>query len=319
MSGVTGNDKIQSRKDFREILKTAKEIISDFPGFVSIEPTGSYNSDKKKTKFGDIDLITHIDGSLYDNDKKKIKSALAKHFVSQSDKLIVPFVSEKYAGKRYYNSGEIITISLNVPNPSIQACQVDYMIAMDASETRFKKDFLDMPAAKQGIVLGATKVAMIEFNANKILKDLKIKKPELEKNMEIEFNCSSKEIQLRKITYDPDKLKNKEYKTIKQEVIWTSRNWNDLQIILYKLDLSLSFDKLLKQIKSTFKLARSLRRLQGVFKSMVSIKSGEAGKQKGIDKQKALDKVEKLMLENISFKDYINHDSMLQEKNNENI
>jgi hypothetical protein len=307
MSGVTGNNKIQSRADFREILRTAKDIMKDFPGFVSVDPTGSYNSDKKKTTFGDIDLITYIDGSLYDNDKKKIKSALAKYFKAMPDSIIAPFVSDKYMGKKYYNSGEIITISLNVKNPSIQACQVDYIIAMDETETKFKKDFLDMPAAKQGIVLGATKVAMIEFSSKKILKDLHIKEPFLEKNQEIEFNCSSKELQLRKITYDVDKLKKKEYKTIKQENIWTSRNWDDLQTILYKLDLSLSFEKLVEQIKETFKLARSLRRLQGVFKSMVSIKSGEVGKEKGQNKQKALDIVQKMMLENLTYKDYINH------------
>ena len=305
MSGVTGNEKIQSRANFREILKTAKQVISGFPGFISIQPTGSYNSDKKKTTFGDMDLITHIDGSLYNNDKKKIKSELAKYFKAMPDSIIAPFQSEKYMGRKYYNSGEIITVSLNVPNPSILACQVDFMIAMDAAETKFKKDFLDMPAAKQGIVLGAAKVALLEFNKNKILRDLNIKEPILEKNQEIEFNISSKEIQLRKITYNIDLLKKKEYKTIKQEIIWTSRSWENVEKILYKLDLSLSFEKLVKQIKKTFKLTRSLRRLQGVFKSMVSIKSGEVGKKKGIDKQKALDTVSKMMLESYSFKDYI--------------
>ena len=36
MSGVTGNNKIQSRADFKEILKTAKSIMEGFPGFVSV-------------------------------------------------------------------------------------------------------------------------------------------------------------------------------------------------------------------------------------------------------------------------------------------
>jgi len=308
MSGVTGNDKIQSRKDFREILKTAKEVIKDFPGFVSIEPTGSYNSDKKKTTFGDIDLITHIDGSLYDNDKKKIKSALAKHFVAQSDRTIVPFVSPKYAGKRYYNSGEIITISLNVDNPSIMVCQVDYMIAMDASETRFKKDFLDMPAAKQGIVLGLVKTALIEQQPKAVLKRLGIKfdLDSMDKKIqELEFNLSSKEIQLRLVTYD----KPGSFKQAKREIIWTSRDFDKLQAILPAFDLGLSFDKLVAQAKKTLKKTRSANRMAGVFRSMISIKSGEVGKQKGIDKQKALDKVQKLFGESfkdIKFADFIN-------------
>ena len=305
MSGVTGDNKIQSRKDFREILKSVKDTINDFPGFISVDPTGSYNSDKKKTQFGDMDLICYINGSLYDNDKKKIKKELAKFFTDKPDSIITAFSSEKYAVRRYYNSGEIITVSYKVKNPSIQSAQVDFMIAMDATETRFKKDFLDMPAAKQGMVLGAAKIALIEFNKDKILRDLKIKEPTLDKNQEIEFNISSKQIQLRLITYDADKLRKKEYKTIKQEIIWTSTNWSDVEVILYRLDLSLPFSKLVKQVKTTFKLARSLRRLQGVFKSMVSVKSGEVGKEKGRSKQKALDIVSKLMLENQTFKDYI--------------
>ena len=299
MSGVTGNNKIQSRKDFKEIVKCAEDLIEGFPGFVSVEPTGSYNSDKEKTSFGDVDLITFIDGKIYNNDKKKIKVNLAKYFTSKTDDVVVSFISPKYKGRRYYNSGEIITISLKVPNSSIEAAQVDFMIAMDADETKFKKDFLDMPAAKQGLVLGATKVALLEFNGKKILSVLNINKPSLENNQEIEFNCSSKEIQLRKITYDSDLLAVGEFKTLKQEVIWTSRRWEDLQIILYKLDLSLNFNQLVEEIRNIFILNRSLRRLKGVFKSMVSIKSGEVGKEKGINKQKSLDVIEKLTLKNI--------------------
>jgi len=299
MSGVTGNDKIQSRKDFKKIVKYAENLIKDFPGFISVEPTGSYNSDKEKTNFGDVDLITFIDGNIYDNDKKKIKANLTKYFTFKPNNIVVPFISPKYKGRRYYNSGEIITISLKIPNSSIEAAQVDFIIAMDINETKFKKDFLDMPADKQGLILGATKVALLEFNEEKILNSLDINRPLLENNQEIEFNCSSKEIQLRKVTYNPKLLEIGEFKTLKQEVLWTSRRWEDLQIILYKLDLSLSFNELIEEIRNTFILDRSLRRLKGVFKSMVSIKSGEVGKEKGINKQKSLDIIEKLTLKNI--------------------
>lgn len=305
MSGVTGNNKIQSRADFRLILRAAKDLISDFPGFVSVDPTGSYNSDKKKTTFGDIDLITHVDGNLYDNDKKKIKSALAKYFTNKSDKIVVPFVSDKYAGKRYYNSGEIITISLNVIEPNIQACQVDFMIAMDATETKFKKDFLDMPAAKQGLVLGLIKTALIEQQPNAVFKRLNIKEDSktLTNVQEYEFNLSSTEIQLRKVTYDAVGS----FKQAKREIVWKSRDWNILATILRDFDLGLSFDKLIKQAKQKLKKTRSTKRMAGVFKSMISIKSGEVGKQKGIDKQIAIDKVQKLFGESVEqkFADFI--------------
>ena len=304
MSGVTGNQKIQSRDDFIKILKKATELIKGFPGFVSVSPTGSYNSDPKKTTFGDIDLITHIDGSLYGNDKTSLKKKLAEYMNSQLKTVVVPFMSDRYKGKRYYNSGEIITISLKVQDRNIAAAQVDYMIAMDPSEAKFKQDFLDMPAAKQGLVLGLVKTALIEQKPDDVFKKMKIR--ETAKNLtdvqEFEYNLSSKEIQLRKVTYD----RPGSYKQVKREIVWTSRNWNILQLILINFDLQLPFEGLLKQAKLKLKNPRSSKRMAGVFKSMISIKSGEVGKQKGVDKQKALDKVRKIFGESVllSFKDF---------------
>lgn len=306
MSGVTGNNKIQSRKDFREILKSYKEVIKDFPGYKSLETSGSYNSDKSKKTFGDIDLILHVDGKLYNNDKKEVKKALAKFLTSLPDSLVVPFVSDKYYGKRYYNSGEIITISYQVPNPGIQACQIDNIIALDETEAKFKKDFLDMPAAKQGLVLGLIKTALIEQQPNAVFKRLGIKEnsKDLSDLQEYEFNLSSKEIQLRKVTY----TEKGSFKQANREIVWTSRDWNILQKILKDFDLSLSFDRLLKQTKDTLKKTRSTKRMAGVFRSMISIKSGEVGKKKGYDKQKALDKVQKIFGEGymMRFSDFIN-------------
>jgi len=313
MSGVTGNNKIQSRKDFRTIIKEYRKIIEKFPGFKSLDTSGSYNSNKTKKTFGDIDLIVHIDGSLYDNDKKKIKTTLAKYLTSYSDTIIVPFASEKYYGKRYYNSGEIITVSFKHSDPTINACQIDNIIAMDATEAKFKKDFLDMPAEKQGLVLGLIKTTLVEQRPSSVFKRLGIKEDpkKLLPEQEYEFNLSSKEIQLRKITYDAPGS----FKQASREIVWTSRNWNILQTILKDFDLGLSFEKLLKQSKDKLKKTRSTKRMAGVFKSMISIKSGEVGTEKGANKQKALDKVQKLFGEkSVTFKDYI--DTLISEKTN---
>ncbi len=305
MSGVTGNQKIKSRKDFREILKEYKKIIEGFPGFKSLDTSGSYNSDKSKKSFGDIDLIVHIDGHLYEDDKKKIKASLSKYLTSYPDSIIMPFASEKYYGKRYYNSGEIITVSFKHSSPNINACQIDNIIAMDSTEAKFKKDFLDMPAEKQGLVLGLIKTALVEQRPSSVFKRLGIKEnpKELLPNQEYEFNLSSKEIQLRKVTYD----KPGSYKQISREIVWTSRDWGVLQKILKDFDLSLSFEKLIKQAKDKLKKTRSTKRMAGVFKSMISIKSGEVGTEKAAKKQKALDKVQRIFGESTSlkFKDYI--------------
>lgn len=296
MSGVAGNDKVQSRSDFKIILDEYTKLVKGFPGFEGVETSGSYNSNMKKTTFGDIDLILHIDGSKYGNDKKKVKNALIKFLLSFDDDIITPFLSAKYAGRRYYNSGEIITISFNPSSHKIGAAQIDNIVALDEKEAKFKKDFLDMPAPKQGLILGAIKVALQEFDKNKIFKAIKFKPEPLNDNQTYEFNLSSKEIQLRKITY-----REGTFKETKREIVWNSTNWDYLQKILYKLDLGLSFEDLITQVKKIFKSRRSKSRLAGVFKSMVSIKSGEMpgtpGAAKGADKQKALDLVSKLMSE----------------------
>ena len=290
-SGVTGNEKIQSRENFKEVLSFAEKIISKFPGFVSVEPTGSYNSDLSKTTFGDQDLITHIDGAVYDNDKKLVKKALVKYFSALPNDIVVPFISPKHSGKRFYNSGEIVTISLNHPNENIEPCQVDYMIAMDESETKFKKNFLDMPAPKQGLVLGLVKTILIEEDPASVFKRLNIRANanNIKENQEWEFNLSSKEIQLRLVTYAPDS-----YKQIARKIVWTSQDWDILRVMLNTFNLDDSFDGLIKQAKSKLKNPRSSNRMAGVFKSMISVKSGELGKEKGINKQNAIDKVQRI-------------------------
>jgi hypothetical protein len=289
MSGVSGSDRI-SRKDFNKVLTNYKKVISKFPGFKSMEPSGSFNSDKSKEDFGDMDLIVHIESP---KDKKELKKDLVKFFGGMPDNVIVPFNSNKYKGRKSYNSGEIVTISYPQMK-SGKTVQIDNIIALDKVEADFKRDFLDMTAQKQGLILGLMKVALTETPYDKLLKSLGIKFGKLDKDQEYEFNLSSKEIQLRKVTYEPGTLKQKN-----REIVWTSRNWGKLEKILYQFDLSLDFDNLIDNIKSKLKVTRSKNRMAGVFRSMVSVKSGEVGTSKGKVKQAAIDKVNKLFGESV--------------------
>lgn len=297
MSGVSGSDRI-SRKDFVRVMKDYEKLISKFPGFKSIEPSGSYNSDMSKNDFGDMDLILTIET---DKDKKEIKKDLVKWFNGMSDDVIVPFTSEKYKGRKSYNSGEIVTINYPQKKDGLTV-QIDNIIALDDNEAGFKRGFLDMPAQKQGLVLGLMKVILIENNPEVVFDKLNIPLPtEIGDDQEYEFNLSSSEIQLRLVTYvEPGSFKQKGRK-----VVWTSRNMDDLNKILWQYDLSKSFDDLLIDIKRTLKNPRSARRMAGVFNSMISVKSGEVGTPKGEAKQEAIDKVNKMFGESFSgFKQY---------------
>lgn len=298
MSGSTGAGRIGSREDYKQIISSYEKIIKKFPGFVSIEPSGSYNSNQSKNEFGDLDLIVTI---VSTDDKATIKQKLGKFFSSFPDSVIVPFTSEKYKGKKFNNTGELVTVRYH--DPKINASfQIDNIIALDKSEADFKKQFLDMPAEKQGLVLGLVKVATIETDPKILFKKLGINvSPKLDKDQEWEFNLSSVEIQLRKVTYEPGTFKQKD-----REVVWRSRNFDDLQKILYQFNLDSSFDDLLKQSKTKLKNPRSNNRMQGVFSSMITVKSGEVGTQKGKGKEDALSKIKDTFKEGMSFKRYYN-------------
>ena len=97
MSGSAGAPRIKSRADFAQFLSSYQKLIKKFPGFESIQPSGSYNSNPNKQDFGDIDLITHI---ASDQDKHTVKKQLEQFFLSQPDSVIVPFESARYRGRR---------------------------------------------------------------------------------------------------------------------------------------------------------------------------------------------------------------------------
>lgn len=288
MSGVAGADRVKSRQDFQQFITSYKNLIAKFPGFQGMNPSGSYNSDMSKNDFGDIDLVVHITS---DKDKATVKKELQAFFHAQPETVIVPFSSEKHAGKRSYNAGELVSVRYHDDRLGYSA-QIDNIIALDQTEATFKQQFLDWPAEKQGLILGLVKIAAIETEPAVLFKKLGISAPtQLEQNQEYEFNLSSVELQLRLVTYDPELLSQGQYKQTGRETVWTSRNFDDIQKLLYQYNLDAGFDQLLAQSKKVIKNPRSNARMQGVFGSMITVKSGEVGTAKGANKIAALDKI----------------------------
>jgi len=309
MSGSTGANRVKSREDFTQFLRSYQNVISKFPGFVSMKPSGSYNSNPDKMDFGDIDIVVHIESN---KDKALVKKELVAFFDRLPDNILVPFTSDKHAGKRTYNAGELVTVRYHDERLGYSA-QIDNIVALDQTEATFKQQFLDLPAPKQGLILGLVKVAAIETDPDKLFAKLGIKvNGRLDENQEYEFNLSSVELQLRKVTYEPGT-----FKQANREVLWTSRNFEDLQKLLYQYNLDLPFDQLLTQSKQTLKNPRSANRMQGVFGSMISVKSGEVGTAKGAEKSAALDKVKKIFGESkqASFKEYLTWVNVAREQN----
>ena len=280
-SGSAGGGRIS--RSFVEKTKEdyIKKVLSKFPGFKDGRVSGSYNTSSKED-FGDIDLVVTIEG----DDKKKIKQDLAAFLSSLPDDVIVPFKSEKYKGKKALNTGEIVTILypiLGLPNEYIQ---IDNIIAISEEESNFKKAFLDYPAEIQGLLLGLAKVILLEESPEAVFKKLGIKNvPALGPDEEYEFNLSSVALTLRIVKLSPD------FKEIERKEVWKTTQWNTIKELFSNYNIDGSFEDLLYDIVRKVKNTRSKNRIKGIFKSMISIKSGEVGTPKATNKQRSLDKV----------------------------
>jgi len=286
MSGVAGGSRIEKEDVQRTFDKYTKEILEKIPGFKKASLSGSVKVGTKPD-YGDLDLITWFEGE----DKREVKQRIIKLVTSQSDKVIVPFKSEKYSGKKYYNSGEIITVLYPIEGKQDQYIQVDNIIALSEQEHSFKNSFLDLPAEKQGLILGLVKVILLEKPPQEVISSLGIKNiPPLADDEELEFNLSSGKLTLRKV-------KLKDFKTVKREDLWSSTNWEDIKTLLKGTELEGSFEELLADVKSKLKNPRSKNRIKGIFNSMISVKSGEVGTPKGANKERAINKVNTLLEE----------------------
>jgi len=286
MSGVAGGNRIQKSDVERTFSDYYNKVLKQIDGFQRAGLSGSVKAGSK-ADYGDLDLIVLFRG----DDKKEVKKRIIDYVKKLPDNVIVPFKSEKYSGKKYYNSGEIITVLFPIAGKDDEYIQVDNIIALDESEHTFKTSFLDLPAEKQGLILGLIKTITLEENPKTIFKRLGITDiPKLEENEEFEFNLSSGKLTLRKV-------KLQDFKEVSREDVWSSTNWSDVESLLKRYRLDLDFEKLLKQVSRKLKNPRSRRRIPGIFKSMITVKSGEVGTPKGDNKEKALAQVQSIMVE----------------------
>jgi predicted nucleotidyltransferase len=285
MSGSAGGNRVTRQAVEKTVNSYIEKVLKNFKAFKDAKISGSYNTGTKED-FGDIDLIVTFEGT----DKKELKKQLVDYFNTIPDDVIVPFKSEKYKGKKSLSTGEIVTVLYPIEGTEDQFVQIDNMVSTSEEESTFKKSFLDYPAEIQGLLLGLTKIVLIEENPQQVFKRLGIKNtPQLQDNQEFEFNLSSAGITLRKVTLTP------EFKETAREDIWKSSNWEDVKKLLQNYDIDGEFEKLLDDIVKNTKNQRSKNRIKGIFKSMITVKSGEVGTPKGEKKTQSINKVEDLL------------------------
>ena len=286
MSGVAGGNRILKQDVQATFNKYVDEVLKNIPGFKKASLSGSVKTGSK-ADFGDLDIIVWFEGE----DKREVKQRIIDAITKLPNNVIVPFKSEKYAGKRYNNAGELISVLFPIAGKSDEFIQVDNIIALTEEESNFKGSFLDMPAEKQGLLLGLAKVILLEENPEEVFRRMGISGlPKLKRGEEYEFNLSSVKLSLRKV-----KLEN--FKEVAREEVWSTSNWGTIKILFKGFNIDGSFEDLLDDIARKLTNPRSRNRVAGIFKSMVSVKSGEVGTPKGAGKEAALEKVAQTLSE----------------------
>lgn len=286
MSGVAGGNRILKQDVQATFDSYVKEVLSKIPGFKKAALSGSVKAGSK-ADFGDLDIITWFEGE----DKREVKQRIIDVVTKLSDKIIVPFKSEKYTGRKYYNSGELISVLFPITGKNEEFIQVDNIVALSEEESVYKGAFLDLPAEKQGLLIGLAKVILLEQNPEEVFRRMGIQNvPKLQKGEEYEFNLSSVKLSLRKV-----KLEG--FKEVSREEVWSTSNWGLIKILFKGFNIDGSFEDLLDDISRKLTNPRSKNRVAGIFKSMVSVKSGEIGTPKGLGKEKALEKVAQTLSE----------------------
>jgi len=286
MSGVAGGNRIERGDVQATFNKYVEEVLSNISGFKKASLSGSVKAGSKPD-FGDLDIIVWFEG----DDKREVKQRLIDAALALPQNIIVPFKSEKYTGRRYYNSGELISVLYPIVGKEDQYIQVDNIISLTEEEHAFKGSFLDLPAEKQGLLIGLAKVILLEEDPEEVFRRMGISNlPKLQKGEEFEFNLSSVKLSLRKV-----KLEN--FKEVAREDVWSTTNWGTIKILFKNFNIDGSFEDLLDDIARRLTNARSKNRIAGIFKSMVSVKSGEVGTAKGKGKEDALEKVAQTLSE----------------------
>jgi hypothetical protein len=285
MSGSIGGKRIKREEVQPTLDRYINNVLSKMPGFVSAQITGSYNAGTRKDH-GDIDLAVHIKGTNVTQVKKAFKAHL--------DSMDLPeFVSGKNQGKKSQLYGAIVTCGFPIAGREEDYVQVDNIIVTNENEQRFQRKFLDLDAAKQGLVMGVIRTILHHKDANKILEYIGlVDLPKLGSNQEYEFVLSSAGLSFRLVTLNSD------MRETNREELWRSANWDLVEYILDPLDLSKSYEELLDDVAKLVKNDnRSKRRIVGIMKSMIKVGPGEVGTPKGDGKIAAIERAETILKE----------------------
>ena len=282
MSGAAGGVTI-NKEDLKATIRDYREnVLKPLNLDKSYNITGIRRRPEKNV-FGDIDIVISFPGG----DKKDLKQEFAKH-LSQIDK--IPTIPHK-KNLKYFIHGSIVTTLYPIIGKEGQYVQIDNIVTASEDEGKFTYSMLDLPAQEQGLALGLAKTIFTELNDNQIkqlFKDLNIPQ-DIEtpgEGEEYDFNLNTSELSLRIVPIGQNGGRE----------VWKSTKFNDIKTLLKSLGVNIEKDKFedMIQVIKNFKNRRSIERLKGMFTRNIRVGDAEAGRDKGIAKQKSIDTVSSL-------------------------
>lgn len=279
MSGSIGGDRIRREQVMPTVDRYTKEVLQRFPGFRQAVITGSYNVGIKKDH-GDIDLVVWVNSQYIIKDVKK---DFKRYLDSLEDYVTVPFRSGKHTGDKSQLYGTIVTCQVPIEGETDKLVQIDNIIVLSREEMEFQKNFYDMDAAKQALLMGLIRVA------HSILYPIE----KTYCRREIDWVLSPNGVTLREFTYRDDI-------EMSRSDIERTTDWNKIDEILHKLnknfDVNVSYETLLEQTAEFINNERARKRIVGMMKSMINVGVGEEGTPKGDAKKRAIELAEEKLV-----------------------
>ena len=178
---------------------------------------------------------------------KILKQKFASYLNSLSDDIIPPFIAGRHIGKKSAGTGDIVITQFPIEGYPDLTVQIDNMIVMSEQESEYRKSFLDLPAEKQGLLVGLAKAILLEEDPQDIFSRLGITNiPKLDDNQELEFNLSNKGLTLRLVTLGDN------FKELGRNDIWSSFDWSDVLKLFGNFKLDGNWEELLDDIINYF-------------------------------------------------------------------
>jgi hypothetical protein len=284
MSGSIGGSRIPTKSVRPTVDDYIKKVLKDYPGFQSVDTTGSYNvimklGQEKPGGHGDIDVVVYIEA----DDLKKLKKDFKSYCEKLPDDVTVPFKDGKRKGDKAQLFGAIVTIGFPIHGQEDKYVQIDNILVTTEKDKTFQKSFLDMNAQKQALFQGLVRVMLQHEDKSAIFKHFDLENlPQPEKNQEYEFVLSTAGLSLRLVTLTSDRKESARVE------VWRTNDWDNVKWLMRSYDFEGEYEDELAIVAKRIKDERSRSRIVGIIKSMINVGPGEVGTPKGDAKLAAI-------------------------------